>query len=65
MTFYGYGLQLFGNISLFNGSLLALSFFIFQILFSLIWMGRYNYGPVEWVWRSITYLKIPRWKKTS
>jgi uncharacterized protein len=63
MTFYGYGLKFFGNISLFNGSLLALSFFMFQVLFSIVWMGRHNYGPVEWVWRSVTYLQIPSWKK--
>ncbi|MCQ6281000.1 DUF418 domain-containing protein [Bacillus sp. EB600] len=65
LVFYGYGLQLFGKTSLFSGSLLALGLFVFQAMFSIFWMRRHDYGPVEWLWRCITYLKVPRWKKTS
>lgn len=31
--------------------------FIFQILFSHIWLRYFNYGPLEWLWRSATYKK--------
>ena len=30
---------------------------IFQIAFSRYWLSRHRYGPVEWLWRSLTYKK--------
>ncbi len=40
-------------------------FFGVQVLFSRWWLARFQYGPAEWVWRSLTYgtrqpLRIPR-----
>ncbi|MBP3038688.1 DUF418 domain-containing protein [Bacillaceae bacterium Marseille-Q3522] len=61
--FYGYGLGLYGKISVFTGTLLALAIFICEVLVSKIWLRRFYYGPFEWVWRSFTYWKIPRWKR--
>jgi uncharacterized protein len=31
-----------------------------QILFSKWWLSRYRYGPIEWVWRSLTYRKMQK-----
>ena len=31
-----------------------------QVLFSRWWLGRFAYGPMEWVWRALTYGKMPR-----
>jgi uncharacterized protein len=31
--------------------------FIFQIIFSTLWLRYFNYGPFEWLWRSGTYGK--------
>jgi uncharacterized membrane protein YeiB len=30
-----------------------------QIPFSHWWLGRFRYGPMEWLWRAITYWTIP------
>jgi uncharacterized protein len=30
----------------------------FQLLFSPLWLKFYRFGPVEWLWRSLTYLKL-------
>jgi len=30
-----------------------------QIGFSHLWLARFRYGPVEWLWRAITYWTIP------
>jgi len=32
-------------------------FFVGQVLFANWWMSRYRFGPLEWLWRSLTYLK--------
>ncbi|MBG9589639.1 DUF418 domain-containing protein [Cytobacillus firmus] len=61
--FYSYGLGFYGKVSAFWGTLLVMVIFAFQIIISRFWIARYYHGPVEWLWRSFTYLKIPNWKR--
>ena len=61
--FYSYGLGFYGKVTAFWGTLLVMVIFTFQIIISRFWIARYYYGPVEWLWRSFTYLKIPNWKR--
>lgn len=35
----------------------TLAYFIFQLAFAHTWMSAFNYGPLEWLWRSLTYFK--------
>ncbi|GAE27799.1 membrane protein [Halalkalibacter wakoensis JCM 9140] len=49
------GLGLFGDVNLTLGIILSLIIFPIQILFSYLWLKYYKYGPLEWLWRSITY----------
>ena len=53
--FYSYGLGLYGRCSSVYGLLLTLAIFGLQIPFSVWWLRRYRFGPLEWVWRSLTY----------
>jgi uncharacterized protein len=53
--FYGYGFGLYGQIGPALGVLLTLLIFSLQVLFSRWWLSRYRYGPMEWLWRSLTY----------
>ena len=36
----------------------AIAFYILQILLAQAWMTRFSMGPVEWLWRSLTYFKL-------
>jgi uncharacterized protein len=54
---YGFGLAQYNQLSRIEIALTVLSVWIFQIIFSSIWMKYFNYGPFEWVWRSLTYWK--------
>jgi uncharacterized protein len=57
VVFYGIGFGLMGE---FNGGwcyLIGITIFIFQIFFSKWWLSKFIYGPMEWLWRSATYLK--------
>ena len=36
---------------------LVAAIFLLLIPFSHWWMKRFRYGPAEWLWRSMTYLK--------
>jgi uncharacterized protein len=56
--FYSYGFGLYGKIEPADGILLALGIFVFQIGFSDWWLTHFKFGPVEWLWRSLTYQKL-------
>ena len=38
---------------------LVIGFFALQVFVSRWWLGRYAYGPAEWVWRALTYGERP------
>ena len=56
--FFSYGFGLLGKISAFQGVLLTIAIFGLQVPFSHIWLKYFNFGPFEWLWRSLTYMKL-------
>lgn len=36
----------------------AVVFYTLQVLFSRAWLRRFRFGPVEWLWRSLTYGRV-------
>ena len=58
LLFYGFGFGMMGKIGITAGIGLALIFYTLQIVACNVYMKRFKYGPVEWLWRSITYLKM-------
>jgi uncharacterized protein len=55
---YGWGLGLAGQLNGFQVLAIAIVLFIVQIYVSSLWLKRFTYGPLEWVWRCITYWRI-------
>ena len=53
--FYSYGLALFGKVGPSLGLLLTITIFLIQIPLSVWWLRRFQFGPIEWLWRSLTY----------
>ncbi len=53
--FYSYGLALFGKVRPSLGLLLTITIFLIQIPLSVWWLRRFQFGPIEWLWRSLTY----------
>ncbi|RZL45730.1 MAG: DUF418 domain-containing protein [Pedobacter sp.] len=64
LVFSGFGLGIWNTRPLWFYLLLALMVYIVQIYFSKWWLLKYNYGPVEWVWRQLSYRKRLPLKKT-
>ncbi len=65
LTFFGYGLGLIGHIGVTASVIAGVIFFALQIPFSNWWLSKYQFGPVEWLWRSLTYAKAQIWKKEN
>ena len=56
-VFSGIGLGLFGKLQRHELYVVVAGICLFQLVVSPIWLRHYRFGPVEWVWRSLTYRK--------
>lgn len=56
--FYGYGFGFFGSVERWGQFLIVLLIWTFQLWLSPIWLSRFRFGPLEWLWRSLTYFKF-------
>jgi uncharacterized protein len=54
-VFYGYGLGLYGSVPRFQQMGFVVAVIALQLIYSSWWLARYRFGPVEWLWRSLTY----------
>ncbi len=61
-VFYGYGLALFGQIGRFNLWWFILGVWALQLFFSPWWLRRFQFGPAEWLWRTLTYWRKQPWR---
>ena len=55
LIFYGYGLGLLGELGAQTTLFISLTLFAGQMVFSYLWLRMFRYGPMEWLWRSLTY----------
>ncbi len=62
--FTGAGLALVGDLSRAMLYPIVLGIWIFQLWFSPWWLERYKFGPLEWLWRGLTYGERPPLART-
>ncbi|MGP1281608.1 MAG: DUF418 domain-containing protein [Parasphingopyxis sp.] len=55
LVFTSIGLGLYGQLDRLSTYGVLAAIFLFQIAFSLWWLARYRFGPLEWLWRTLTY----------
>lgn len=53
--FYSYGFGLYGKIDISTGTWMAVGIFALQIVFAEFWFMKFKQGPVELLWRKLTY----------
>jgi uncharacterized protein len=63
LLFWGIGAGVYTKTSLGVNFLMAVAFFYVQVVISKYWLRFFYYGPVEWLWRSATMLKIQKFKR--
>ncbi|MCK4606090.1 MAG: DUF418 domain-containing protein [candidate division Zixibacteria bacterium] len=55
--FYGHGFGLFGQIPRWGQLAITVTIWVVLIMASDLWMTRFRFGPLEWLWRTLTYGK--------
>ncbi len=55
LFFYGYGLGLFGRLERAALWIVVVAIWCVQLAVCPIWLRRFRFGPLEWLWRSLTY----------
>lgn len=58
--FYSYGLGLYGRVGPFADLFIGIAIYGLQIPFSKWWLSTHRYGPMEWIWRRLTYGSVTR-----
>lgn len=59
LVFHGYGLGLWGQLGRAGQVGLVLVVFALQVVASHWWLSRWRFGPMEWLWRAISYGSFP------
>ncbi|MDF2179478.1 DUF418 domain-containing protein [Aliiglaciecola sp. CAU 1673] len=60
-----YGLGLFGHLSRYEQLLVVQAIWLLQLVLAPIWLKHFQYGPLEWLWRGLTYWRKPVWTKAQ
>jgi len=58
LLFYSHGLGLFGTVNYAGLFGISCGILAFQLVLSPLWLRHFQFGPVEWLWRTATYAKV-------
>jgi len=59
LIFYNHGLGFYEQLPLFAQIPFVFAVFALQVMVSKWWLSRFQFGPAEWLWRALTYLRMP------
>lgn len=65
LIFYSFGLGLFGQVGAFAGLVLSIVIWLVHLPISVAWLSQFRFGPLEWLWRSLTYGRLQKLRKAA
>jgi uncharacterized protein len=65
LVFFGYGLNYYGELEFYQIYFVVLGIWVLQLLVSPLWLRYFLYGPLEWLWRSLTYWRVQPFRRLS
>lgn len=63
LFFFGYGLNYYAELEFYQIYFVVLVIWAIQLIISPIWLKYFLFGPLEWLWRSLTYWKLQPMKR--
>lgn len=63
LFFFGYGLNYYAEFEFYQIHFVVFTIWVFQLIISPIWLRHFYFGPLEWLWRSLTYWKVQPFKR--
>ncbi|MBT8236973.1 MAG: DUF418 domain-containing protein [Bacteroidia bacterium] len=63
--FWGVGLGLCGQLERWQQLMVVIGVWVLQILWSRPWLNSFRFGPMEWLWRSLTYMERQPFRRTA
>lgn len=63
--FLGFGFGMFGKLQRYELYYIVIAIWVIQLICSPIWLKYFKYGPAEWVWRSLSYMKKQPFRNSS
>lgn len=60
LFFYSYGLGFYGKVDIATGTWIGLGIYVLCLIFSELWLMKFSRGPMETVWRKLTYTQNKR-----
>jgi uncharacterized protein len=61
--FMGFGFAMFGKLQRYELYYVVIAIWVFQLIYSPIWFKYFKFGPAEWAWRSLTYMRKQPFRK--
>jgi uncharacterized protein len=55
-----FGFAVYGQLGFASSLLLVLAIWAVITAFCVLWLSRLSFGPMEWLWRVVTYLRVPK-----
>ncbi len=65
ILFSSIGFKLYETLSPSVALFTAIVVFVFQLILSKVWLNYYRFGPLEWIWRCLTYKELLPIKKNN
>ena len=65
ILFNGYALGLYEQVGPLGLWGITIGVYLLQIPFSTWWLSRFHFGPMEWLWRALTYKQRPKFRKAK
>ncbi|THE65342.1 DUF418 domain-containing protein [Salinadaptatus halalkaliphilus] len=63
--FYGHGLGLFGQVTRLEALGIVVAIWAVQVPLSVLWLRYFQYGPLEWGWRVLTYRSSQQLRRSN
>jgi uncharacterized protein len=65
LVFFGYGLNYYAELEFYQIYFVVLAIWGLQLLVSPLWLHYFLFGPLEWLWRSLTYWRLQPFRRPA